>query len=345
MTCVAGAKPSDFTPCRAVCYAPCMPRARRDSSSKTGAPSRAPASQPERVTGKDNPWLKRFRAGFAGRAEKDGGAISIEGARLVEEALRSAIPVDAILVSETGRKHLARIGPTLAPSVRLLVTSDKIFDGLADTETPQGIAALVRPRRASFDDLMLGPGAPLIVVLVGIQDPGNVGTILRTAEALGASGVAACKADSLGTAHVFSPKVIRASAGAAFRFRVAEGISLPILLAQLRMAGVLVIAASSHDSRTPTPAPWQTDLRGPVALLIGNEGAGLPAEVERSADARVKIPHSEPHGIRGAAVESLNAATAAAVLLYEAARQRAEVSVHVSDDDSADLGGEAGGGS
>lgn len=275
------------------------------------------------MTGKENLWLKRFRAAFAGRAGKDGGAISIEGARLVEEALRSEIPVDAILVSETGRKHLARIGSMLAPSIRLLATSDHIFESLADTETPQGIAALVRPRRASFDDLMRGPGAPLIVVLVGIQDPGNVGTILRTAEALGASGVAACKADSLGTAHVFSPKVIRASAGAAFRFPVAEGMSLPILQAQLRVAGVRVIAASSHVASDSASAPWQMDLRGPIALLIGNEGAGLPVEIERAADARVRIPLAEPHGIRGGTVESLNAATAAAVLLYEAARQRA----------------------
>jgi TrmH family RNA methyltransferase len=280
--------------------------------------------QPESVTGKDNTWLKRFRAAFVGRVEKDGGAIPIEGIRLLEEALRSAIPVDAILVSETGRKHLSRIHPMIAAPTRLLATTDRIFAQLAETESPQGIAALVRPRRASFDDLLHGPGAPLIVVLVGIQDPGNVGTILRTAEALGASGAAACKADSLGTAHVFSSKVIRASAGAAFRFPVAEGVSLPILQAQLRAAGVRIIAASSHVAATDAIAPWQTDLRGPVALLIGNEGAGLPIEVERAADARVFIPLAEPRGIPGATVESLNAATAATVLLYEAARQRAE---------------------
>lgn len=280
--------------------------------------------QPESVTGKDNIWLKRFRAALAGRAEKDGGAIAIEGARLVEEALRSAIQVDAILVSESGRKHLARIGPMVAPTAKLLATSDRIFAQLAETETPQGIAALVRPRRASFDDLLRGPGEPLVVVLVGIQDPGNVGTILRTAEALGASGVATCKAGSLGTAHVFSSKVIRASAGAAFRFPVAEGISLPILQAQLRVAGLRIIAASSHVAAADAIAPWQTDLRAPVALLIGNEGAGLPVEVERAADARIFIPLAEPRGIPGATVESLNAATAATVLLYEAARQRAE---------------------
>jgi TrmH family RNA methyltransferase len=305
-----------------------MPRAQEHPASQTGSTSPARTSQPELVTGKDNPWLKRFRAASAGRTEKDSGAIFIEGTRLVEEALRSGIPVDAILVSESGRKHLARIVPMLTPSVRLLATSDRIFESLADTETPQGIAALVHPRRASFDDLLRGPGAPLIVVLVGIQDPGNVGTILRTAEALGASGVATCKSGALGTAHIFSPKVIRASAGAAFRFPVAEGMSLPILQAQLRVAGVRVIAASSHDAGASVIAPWQTDMRGPIALLIGNEGAGLPAEVERAADARVRIPLAEPHGIRGDTVESLNVATAAAVLLYEAARQRAEGAAH-----------------
>jgi len=301
-----------------------MPRAHLDSSSQTGISASTRGIQPEWVTGKENSWLKRFRAAFAGRVEKDGGAIAIEGARLVEEALRSAIPVDAILVNEIGRKHLARIGPMLASSVRLLATSDRIFAHLAETETPQGIAALVRPRRASFDDLLGGPGTPLVVVLVGIQDPGNVGTILRTAEALGASGVAACKADSLGTAHVFSSKVIRASAGAGFRFPVAEAISLPILQTQFRVAGVRIIAASSHVPAADSLAPWQTDLRGPVALLIGNEGAGLSLDVERAADARICIPLAEPRGIPGAKVESLNAAMAATVLLYEAARQRAE---------------------
>jgi TrmH family RNA methyltransferase len=302
-----------------------MPRARPNPPLRTIGSSAARTAQPELISSKDNPWLKRFRAGFGGRAEKDGSPISIEGARLVEEALRSGIQIDAVLVSESGRRHLARIIPMLTPSTRLMATSDRHFAGIADTETPQGIAALVHPRRSSFDDLLRGRGTPLIVVLVGIQDPGNVGTILRTAEALGASGVAACKSGSLGTAHIFSPKVIRASAGAAFRFPVAEGISLSILQAQLRVAGVRVIAASSRDAGGPALAPWQTDLRGPIALLIGNEGAGLPAEVERAADARVRIPLAATHGMSGETVESLNAATAATVLLYEAARQRTEV--------------------
>jgi TrmH family RNA methyltransferase len=289
--------------------------------------SNARTRQPETITGRDNRWLKRFRAALAGRAEPTEGALGIEGARLVEEALRSGIPVEAILVSETGRKHLARVNSKLDTVTRLLATTDALFAHVAATETPQGIAALVRPPRASFDDLLRGAGAsrenvPLIVVLVGLQDPGNVGTILRAAEALGASGVAACRSESLGTAHLFSPKVVRASAGAIFRLPATEGVSASIFQAQLRVAGVRMLAATSATDTSDSIAPWQADLSGPVALFIGNEGAGLPREIERSADVRIRIPLAGVRGNAGESVESLNAASAAAILLYEAARQR-----------------------
>jgi len=184
-----------------------------------------------------------------------------------------------------------------------------------------------------------------------------VGTLVRTAEALGASGIAACAAGAIGTANPFSPKALRASAGAALRLPIARGLSAPVLLAQLRIAGVRVCAAcpdelsgaASHASepsraseggvasereaasavgsataRKPL-APWEIDWRGPVALLIGNEGAGLPDDLVRSADAVVRIPHA-PHytkaGGENAPAESLNAAIAGSILLYEAARQR-----------------------
>jgi TrmH family RNA methyltransferase len=279
--------------------------------------------------GRDNHWLKRFQAALAGRIEKGDDALGIEGARLVEEALRSNIRVEAILVSESGRKHLVRVNSRLDASTRLLATSDELFSRLAATESPQGIAALVHPPRASFDDLLRGakesPGrVPLIVVLVGLQDPGNVGTILRTAEALGASGVAACRSGSIGTAHIFSPKVVRASAGSVFRLPIAEGVSPSILQAQLRVAGVRTVAATSAATAAHAVAPWQVDLFRAVALLIGNEGAGLPLEMERSADVRVRIPLALAHGVEGEGVESLNAASAAAILLYEAVRQRSK---------------------
>jgi TrmH family RNA methyltransferase len=269
--------------------------------------------------------VQRFRAALAGKSEQAGGWSGIEGVRLVEEALHSDIPVEAILVSESGRKHLDRLSPSLRSDFELLATTDRIFESVSAAEAPQGIAALVKPKQASFDDLLRGTGAPLVVVLVGVQDPGNTGTILRTAEAMGASGVAACRAGSIGTAHPFSPKVLRASAGSAFRLPILDGVAVSILQTQLRVSNIYSFAATSsreHSKQTRALAPWQADLRGPVAFFIGNEGAGLPAEVEHATDATIRIPSAPSPEAAGGEVESLNAAMAATILLYEAARQR-----------------------
>ena len=235
--------------------------------------------------------------------------MGLEGARLVAEAVRSGITIEAILVSASGQRQLSVLSTLLDRPALILRTTDALFSSVAGTETPQGIAALVRPREYSFDDLLRG-GVPLVVVLAGVQDPGNVGTILRSAEALGATGAIAAR----GTAHPNSPKAMRASAGSALRLPVISGIAVPVALAQLRVSGVQIIAATSSNNATARP-PGAIDFRGPVALLIGNEGGGLPAEIERSADALVRIPLAEP-------VDSLNAAVAASLLLYEAARQR-----------------------
>jgi TrmH family RNA methyltransferase len=275
------------------------------------------------VTGRDNRWVARFRAALAGCTAASEPCIGIEGPRLIEEALRSSLPIDAVLVSESGRKHLSSFPAQFDLATKLLATSDRQFASIAATETPQGIAALVRPRRATFDELLRATGSALVVVLVGVQDPGNVGTILRAAEALGASGVAACNTDSLGTARLYSPKVVRASAGSVFRLPSAEGLSIPIIQAQFRASGVNLVAATSTAQATDAISPWQADLRGPIALLIGNEGAGLPTALERAADMRIRIPLASAAGASGTHVESLNAAMAATILLYEAARQRA----------------------
>ena len=261
----------------------------------------------------------------------------------METALHSGAEILALLFSETGAKHMRRLQPSIPPEARLLRTTDRLFAFASGTETPQGVAALVRPRLGTFDDLI--GGTPLILILAGVQDPGNVGTLVRAAEALGASGVAACAAGAIGTANPFSPKALRASAGAALRLPIARGLSAPVLLAQLRIAGVRVCAAcpdepsdaasrasereaaspvGSANTRKPL-APWEIDWRGPVALLIGNEGAGLPDDLVRSADAVVRIPHAPHHSKAGgenAPAESLNAAIAGSILLYEAARQR-----------------------
>jgi TrmH family RNA methyltransferase len=282
------------------------------------------------ITSRENRWLKRFRAALSGERGDD-GILGVEGVRLVEAALGSRLPVEALLISESGARHLPRVAPVLASSVPVFRTSDKLYAGVADTRTPQGIAALVRPRQATVESLL--PGTALVVVLVAVQDPGNVGTIVRAAEAFGATGAATCLADGIGTADPFGPKALRASAGSALRLPIVHGLSPTVLLAQLRMIRVKVYAAvaapavddkNSKDktlgSASPLMCPWDIDWKIPTAILIGNEGSGLPTEIVRAADARVYIPQAAATAPVG--IESLNAAMAASVLLYEAMRQR-----------------------
>lgn len=304
--------------------------------------SASPPRISESIESRENRWLKRFRAALSGeslRSRTDwpaspGEIAGVEGVRLVETALRSGVEIVAVLFSQTSARHISRLAQQIPSETRLLRTTDRLFTSVSGTETPQGIAALVRPRAATFDDLICG--IPLILVLAGVQDPGNVGTLVRTAEAFGASGIAACAAGAIGTANPFAPKALRASAGSALRIPILRGISAPVLLAQLKVAGVRICAACPEDApnggaegtgRKPL-APWEIDWRAPVALLVGNEGAGLPAELVRSADAIVRIPQAQPAPPPQMAHredsprESLNAAIAGSILLYEAARQR-----------------------
>ncbi len=183
----------------------------------------------------------------------------------------------------------------------------------------------MQPRQACFDDLVRG--VPLLLIMAGIQDPGNVGTLLRTAEAFGATGAASCPAWGTGTADPFGPKALRASAGSALRLPVLRGVGTPVLLAQLRVAGVRVYATSPNAApsaaagtgagatavRESKPLlPWEVNWRQPSALMVGNEGAGLPADLVRSSDAVVHIPQAMAREA-GAPVDSLNAAIAGAI--------------------------------
>ena len=224
------------------------------------------------ITSRENRWLKRFRSALSGERGDD-GIVGVEGVRLVEAALGSGLPVEALLVSESGARHLPRVAPVLASAVPVLRTSDKLFASVADTQTPQGIAALVRPRQATIESLL--PGAALLVVLVGVQDPGNVGTIVRAAEAFGATGAATCATDGVGTADPFGPKALRASAGSALRLPIVHGISPTILLGQLRMFRVKVYAAvaavtvtgnsnkKTSEAASPLLCPWDIDWKTP----------------------------------------------------------------------------------
>ena len=281
----------------------------------------------ELITSRENKWLKIFRAALRGTGPAEGEPIGVEGPKLVEDALRSGLEAEALLVSEAGEADLERILRAASeseagiPRSRVMRTTEKLFVSVAGTETPQGVAALFRQRAWEFDDVVRGAAgadgafrgdAALVVVMAAVQDPGNIGTIVRSAEAFGATGAVTTR----GSADPWSPKALRASAGSGLRFPVLRGMSIPVLLAQLRVAGVKIVAASSHsagEARASVDAA--ADLREAVAIVIGNEGAGLPPEIEDVADARISIPMS-------AGVESLNAGVAASIVLYEAARQR-----------------------
>jgi RNA methyltransferase, TrmH family len=303
-------------------------RPKQTSSLSADSRRKARAAKTEVLTSRDNRWLKEFRMALRGGVPTSSGAVGVEGVRLVEEALTSGCIVEAVLFSETGERHRERLAPfVVKPEMGfpLLRTTDRLFEGLADTGRPQGVAALVVPKSVEFPDLLSVPEgvcAPLLVVLAGVQDPGNVGTILRTAAAFGATAVITTATGQSGTASPFAPKALRASAGAALHIPVLAGMALGILLAQLKLNGIRTVASCAHEESASTIAPWELQWCDPVALLVGNEGAGLPGEVVHQADGRIHIPMARLPWSSQARVESLNAAAAAAVVLYEAYRQR-----------------------
>lgn len=214
------------------------------------------------------------------------------------------------LASETGVK-------------RTELVKDEVFEHMSDTKTPQGILAVVRQKRYSLDDLMTGyrrfrasdekknPGragkAPLIMILENIQDPGNLGTILRAGEGAGVTGVLM----SQGTVDIYNSKVIRSTMGSSFRIPFMYTDDLQGTVRSLKEKGITVYAAhlGGMDSYE------RMDYTKPTAFMIGNESSGLTEEMSREADCLIRIPME-------GRVESLNAAVASAILGYEAARQR-----------------------
>jgi len=259
------------------------------------------------VQSKQNARLKELRRALASPGRNESRLAGIEGPNLLAEALRARLHVACVFVAQGSERLVEAL--SLPPEVEILAMPRELLDAALATETPQPVAALVETSNWTWAR-MLGDrkkGAPLIVVLAGLQDPGNLGTILRSAEAFGADGVLCLE----GTASEWNPKAVRASAGSVFRMPVLRA-NQNDAIAQLREAGVHLLATTVQRAK---PADL-VDLAEPVALLIGNEGNGVPVDLAAKADGSITIPCPGP-------VESLNAAVAASVLLYEAARQRA----------------------
>lgn len=279
----------------------------------------APASRNEvrrrlrRIEGRHNPLLKQLRQAFAHAELTEQGDCAIEGVHIMEEAIRSGLRFRAVLFRESSQSVAERLVPQLGVHVESVVVPDRIFDGAVPSETPQGVAALVKLKEHSLDDLLERLQVGPIVVVVGLQDPGNLGTILRSAEAFGSAGVVLGE----GTVSRFNSKVIRASAGSVFRLPiVAANASGAVegMLRQFSAHEVRLMATSSHKGTSLDRA----NLAGSSAIFIGSEGAGLPRSLMSRMDETIAIPHSPR-------VESLNAGVAASIVLYEAARQRGKL--------------------
>jgi RNA methyltransferase, TrmH family len=258
-------------------------------------------TRPRLIESRQNPRVKELRAALARTGRTPSGLIAIEGEHLVAEALRSRLRFATVFLREGYNPSFA-----IPDEAEYLLLQPDVFASAVATEQPQGIAALVHPPVFSPDTLFRGQAA-LILVLAGLQDPGNVGTLLRSAEAFAATGVLLLP----GTASPWNPKALRASAGSAFRVAsiAASEIAALDLLAE---HNIPAIAAVARNGTPINEAPFAKS----CALLIGNEGAGLSDSLIAAAAHRITIPMPGN-------VESLNAAIAGSLLLYETSRHRA----------------------
>ena len=263
------------------------------------------------ITSRDNALLRLARAVRDG---KNTEYIFVEGLRLCEEALRSALEIEAVIISEEllQKQRMANAIAALDQAAhRSASVSEKLLESISYTKTPQGIVVLARRPDSSEKRLVTAlNNNALLVVLHQINNPVNVGAILRTAEAAGAGGVITTR----NTSDPFSPKSLRGAMGSAFRLPIWSGPSYEKMIEWCRKRQITTICADAEAPLTHTEYDWTQA----TALILGPESTGLTEAETKSASQVVSIPM---HG----AVESLNVSVAAGILLFEAARQRSHL--------------------
>lgn len=229
----------------------------------------------------------------------------VEGHKMVAEA-----PLDRVVkvyASETFFEHNSDFMRTLKDkSIDIETVSDSIFEKMSDTQTPQGILAVVKMADITIEDIVESGQTPLLFLLENLQDPGNLGTIIRMGEGAAATGVIM----SSNTVDVYNPKTIRSTMGSIYRVKFAYAKDFAAVLKLCKEKGIKLFAAHLDGENA-----YNKDFKGPTAFLIGNEGNGLTEETGRNADELIKIPMAGK-------VESLNAAIACTILAFEAVRQR-----------------------
>lgn len=253
----------------------------------------------ETITSAANPLLKDVRRAIARGGLTDEGWCVAETFHLLDEAVRSHCEVKLVLAAESQASRIA--------GMKVAVLPDALLRSVAGTESSPGAIALVKPPEWKLEDLFRGN--PLVLVLDGLQDPGNAGAIVRAAEAFGATGAIFMK----GTASPYNSKTLRASAGSLFRLPLLYGMDAELVREALQQNAVGLFAGVPARPGEPSRQLTEVDLTGRCALIIGNEARGV-SDALRAVSQAVSIPT--------VGVESLNAAMAAGILLYEARRQR-----------------------
>lgn len=269
----------------------------------------SPASSMDLISSRSNKTVKYLKSLSLARNRLKEGRFVIEGVRIVEEALGRAGCVEKLVVTPhaaTDDRAALLVESAREQGIDTLWVADRVADYIADTRTSQGILALARPVEFTEDDLE-GGQIPVILVAHLLQDPGNLGTIIRVAEAAGVGGVVSTP----GTVDFFNPKALRATMGSIFRMPTLRADSLDGFVERFRAKGYQILAAMVSAKKYY----FEADLTKPTVVLLGQEAAGLPMEAYGLSDLQISIPMATM-------MDSLNVGSAASVILYEAVRQK-----------------------